>query len=1135
MAGSAIIDLVARINTEESEKLIQSQLNGIASNLKLNVKCNIDTKDIGAIQKQLSQLSNSLVADGIKLPTIVDTNANKNITNNVVAEFNKAFGMIGKMGEMSKKEFNAQTKQMLQELKNAWQEGMGSGNFAAYEEALGKLQKRIREFSKGDVQKLAEQIKELQMQFTDFSKVSVESSLVGWLKKATGNAGLAQTYLDAIYGKGSHVYSDGNTRSDTLLKNATNDTVNELIEAAKKILEYKSKINSVGWGLEELEEAGATDVQILREVENRLREIVGLSRIETSGTFFDPNEMGLVSKGINTAADASMSLHRKQELLQQDYDILAAKITKAKQSIDEIATRDGVNYNNIFSEIMGGGISNNAELSAARDALSAIRKEFQLVNAQMASDLPQNAIEALVQRIAKVDSQIKTLTLDYGKLSSVPADLAESFSKLQNITQGFDFSPDYQVSSKEALSSRLQQYTQIRIALNDTQSLLKVAQKEEAAHNKEISKALKEREKEIALRERQVELARQLREQQQHEYWQGRFEDSVKSLTAENQILKDMKKYYMDLAKVAEAKDRAFNKEFEAELKKEEKTLALEQQRVEAAKQLREEQQHEYWQGRFEETVKGQTADNQVLKDMKKYYEDLEKAATKANQEQNKLLREDNRTANLANRIKTLTANMNAYAVANDRAVKSTKEMSSGRSFADEWARLSAQMARGAELTDREVKDLTADFRVFGKEAEMAGLKGDSAFGKFLSSFKTMSSYITANMVFNFVKRQIREMVNEVITIDTAMTELRKVTEATNAEFEKFAQNAGKTGKELGATISDVINATSTFSRAGYNLPDAEELGRVATLYKNVGDGINIDTASESLVSILKAFNIEAAESERVLDRINEVSNSAAIESGGLGFALQRVASAMDAANNSLDQTIALVTSANEIVENPEMVAQGWRTVALRIRGAKTELEQAGEDTEGMVESTAKLRDLIKGISGVDIMLDENTFKSTYDIIDELGKVWKNISDINQASLLEAIAGKRQSNIVAATLNNYERLEEILKISENSAGSAMREQEEYSKSIQFSINTLKAAYQDFAQTAIDKGIIKDLLGTAQSFLEVLTKIVDKIGLLPTILGSIAMINGIRGKGKQNRICLFTHRCDLCVEINALKQ
>lgn len=192
---------------------------------------------------------------------------------------------------------------------------------------------------------------------------------------------------------------------------------------------------------------------------------------------------------------------------------------------------------------------------------------------------------------------------------------------------------------------------------------------------------------------------------------------------------------------------------------------------------------------------------------------------------------------------------------------------------------------------------------------------------------------------------------------------------------------------------------------------------------------------------------------------------------------------------------------------------QGWRTVALRIRGAKSELEDAGLETDGMVESTAKLRDLIKGISGVDIMLDENTFKSTYQIIDELGRVWDKISDIDQASLLEAIAGKRQSNIVASALNNYERLDEILEISQQSAGSAMREQEEYAKSIQYSIDTLKAAYQDFAQTVINSDFVKNLLGTAQSLLEILTKIIDKAGTLPTILTGLTVIGSFKGKGK----------------------
>lgn len=73
----------------------------------------------------------------------------------------------------------------------------------------------------------------------------------------------------------------------------------------------------------------------------------------------------------------------------------------------------------------------------------------------------------------------------------------------------------------------------------------------------------------------------------------------------------------------------------------------------------------------------------------------------------------------------------------------------------------------------------------------------------------------------------------------------------------------------------------------------------------------------------------------------------------------------------------------------------------MRIRGADTELQQAGLDTEGMAESTAKLRQEVMALSGVDIMKNENEFKSTYDILDELSTKWANLTDIQQAKFLK--------------------------------------------------------------------------------------------------------------------------------------
>lgn len=274
----------------------------------------------------------------------------------------------------------------------------------------------------------------------------------------------------------------------------------------------------------------------------------------------------------------------------------------------------------------------------------------------------------------------------------------------------------------------------------------------------------------------------------------------------------------------------------------------------------------------------------------------------------------------LKNRVEKLSATMSAFAEKNERAVKSVQTMSSGKTFAQEWQELSNALSKGG-LNPDELRHLQERFTVFGKEAEMAGLKGKTAWEKFLGTFKTFSSFITANMIFSMMRRQVRDLVQEVINLDTAMVELRKVSNATEVEYNHFLEGAKDSAKDLGSSITDLVNATSTFSRAGFNLKDAEELGRIATLYKNVGDGIDIDTAAESITSVIKAFKIEASEAESVIDKLNNVSNNAAISSGGLGEALQRTSSALAAANNTLDESIALVTTSNEIVQDPISVA----------------------------------------------------------------------------------------------------------------------------------------------------------------------------------------------------------------------
>ena len=69
-------------------------------------------------------------------------------------------------------------------------------------------------------------------------------------------------------------------------------------------------------------------------------------------------------------------------------------------------------------------------------------------------------------------------------------------------------------------------------------------------------------------------------------------------------------------------------------------------------------------------------------------------------------------------------------------------------------------------------------------------------------------------------------------------------------------------------------------------------------------------------------------------------------------------------------------------------------------------------------------------------MADEagTQFKDVYDIVVGIGKEWKNLTDVEQAGLLETLAGKRQGNALSAALNNISMIEEAYNTATNSAG-----------------------------------------------------------------------------------------------------
>ena len=207
------------------------------------------------------------------------------------------------------------------------------------------------------------------------------------------------------------------------------------------------------------------------------------------------------------------------------------------------------------------------------------------------------------------------------------------------------------------------------------------------------------------------------------------------------------------------------------------------------------------------------------------------------------------------------------------------------------------------------------------KKIKAANVQTQTWSTRIKEQFSKYTQYLSVASVLMYSFQAARDMFEQVKLIDSAMTELKKVTDETDASYNKFLSNAATRSKELGTTIDGLVSSTADFARLGYSFKDSQGLAEVANIYAVVGDEIEgVEGATESLISTMAAFkddmtgmsNTDIAMS--IIDTYNELGNKFAISSGGLGEALERSASSLAAANNTLHESAALITAANEVV-----------------------------------------------------------------------------------------------------------------------------------------------------------------------------------------------------------------------------
>lgn len=368
------------------------------------------------------------------------------------------------------------------------------------------------------------------------------------------------------------------------------------------------------------------------------------------------------------------------------------------------------------------------------------------------------------------------------------------------------------------------------------------------------------------------------------------------------------------------------------------------------------------------------------------------------------------------------------------------------------------------------LKNVTKNAKEASKEAGTWGYSWARAWQSFLT-------YMSVTDIFFRVKNAIVDMVHEVEELDSALVELKKVTDLEGESLNKFVDEAYEAGATVAKTGTEMVEAATQFAKAGYDESQILKLGTIASMYTNIADEeVSAAQAAEFLIAQMKAFNIEADNAEHIIDAVNEVSNNFAVSSADIANNLGKSSAVMANAGNSMEQMIGLMTAGTEVTRNASKVANGLKTITLRLQGMNDEGE---EDLELQAQMEGMFQKL-----GISVYDANGELKNTYEIMETLASVYGDLTNAEKAYVTETIAGKFQAQNAAAILNNWKTAVEATETAMNSTGSAATENEKVLDSIEGHMQALASSWENFARSIIDSDLIKFFVDAGNAILKV---------------------------------------------------
>ena len=287
------------------------------------------------------------------------------------------------------------------------------------------------------------------------------------------------------------------------------------------------------------------------------------------------------------------------------------------------------------------------------------------------------------------------------------------------------------------------------------------------------------------------------------------------------------------------------------------------------------------------------------------------------------------------------------------------------------------------------------------------------------------------------VQKAFQETIKSVIEVQKALTDINVILNVNEKSLKSFGSALFDIAKNTGVSFSEVTKAAVEFSRQGLSVEDTLKRTSDALILTRLS-GLDTVSSVEAITAALNSFNKTTLTSNDLVNKLAAVDAAFAVSSGDLAEAVKRVGSSAQDAGVSLDQLIALVTSAQQITaRGGSVIGNSFKTIFTRLQRPKVldDLEQIGIVTR---DQQGNILPLIQ-------------------ILSNLAKTYETLSGTQKSSIAETVGGVFQINVLKASLSDlnkeYSIYKNALDISSSASDEANSRNEALNKTISATINT----------------------------------------------------------------------------------